>query len=74
MTHNLADYEALALRLASDPARSAPCATKLEHNRLTYPLFDTERFRRHIEAAYCACGRISGAASPRSFRVDPPNG
>ena len=24
----------------------------LEANRLTYPLFDTDRFRRHVEAGY----------------------
>ena len=26
--------------------------TRLERNRLAYPLFDTDRYRRHIEAAY----------------------
>jgi predicted O-linked N-acetylglucosamine transferase (SPINDLY family) len=25
---------------------------KLAHNRETHPLFDTDRFRRHLEAAY----------------------
>ena len=26
--------------------------SKLAHNRATCPLFDTDRFRRHIESAY----------------------
>ncbi|MBM3492619.1 MAG: tetratricopeptide repeat protein [Alphaproteobacteria bacterium] len=49
---SLADYEALALRLATDPAALAAVRAKLEANRLTTALFDTDRFTRHIESAY----------------------
>jgi predicted O-linked N-acetylglucosamine transferase (SPINDLY family) len=49
---SLADYEALALRLASDPASLAALKAKLAANRLTTPLFDSARFTRHLEAAY----------------------
>src|SRR5262249_38808192 len=52
VTDNLADYETLALRLARDPTRLAGLQGRLLQNRTTCPLFDTDRFRRHIEAAY----------------------
>ena len=46
------DYEALALELASNPALLKATREKLKRNRLTTPLYDSERFRRNIEAAY----------------------
>ena len=49
---SLDDYEALALRLASEPNFLAGIKAKLMANRDAYPLFDTARFTRHIEAAY----------------------
>jgi predicted O-linked N-acetylglucosamine transferase (SPINDLY family) len=52
VTSSLADYEALALRLATDPASLAALKAKLAANRLTTPLFDAARFTRHLEAAY----------------------
>lgn len=52
ITHSLSDYEALALQLATDPDKLQTLKTKLERNRRTCALFDTDRFRRHIEAAY----------------------
>lgn len=45
-------YEALAVELATNPARLTDIKQKLERNRLTTPLFDTELFAKHIEAAY----------------------
>jgi predicted O-linked N-acetylglucosamine transferase (SPINDLY family) len=47
-----ADYEALAIDLALNPAKLAALKAKLEKNRLTTPLFDTPRFTKHIETAY----------------------
>jgi predicted O-linked N-acetylglucosamine transferase (SPINDLY family) len=52
ITTSLEDYEALALRLARDPALLGGIKDKLLRNRDTYPLFDTARFTRHLEAAY----------------------
>jgi protein O-GlcNAc transferase len=49
---SLDDYEALALKLARDPSLLASVKAKLARNRDSYPLFDTKRFARHIEAAY----------------------
>ena len=45
-------YEELAVELATDPAKLAGIKQKLSDNRLTTPLFDTELFAKHIEAAY----------------------
>jgi predicted O-linked N-acetylglucosamine transferase (SPINDLY family) len=52
VTENLADYETLALSLARDPARLQKLKGKLTQNLQTAPLFDADRFRPSIEAAY----------------------
>ncbi|HTV35717.1 MAG TPA: tetratricopeptide repeat protein [Xanthobacteraceae bacterium] len=52
ITSSLADYEALALKLARDRALLASIREKLARNRDTCPLFKSERFTRHLEAAY----------------------
>jgi protein O-GlcNAc transferase len=49
---NMEDYEALALRLARDPALLASYRNRLVQNRQGIRLFNTDRFRRHIESAY----------------------
>jgi predicted O-linked N-acetylglucosamine transferase (SPINDLY family) len=72
VTNSLEDYEALALELATDPALLRSIRRKLEANRPTCPLFDSDRFRRHIEAAYATMWDIyRRGESPRSFRVEP---
>ena len=52
VTKTQAEYEALAIELASDPNKLKVIKDKLEGNRFTTPLFDTPRFAKHIEAAY----------------------
>ena len=52
ITRSLEDYEALALKLAHDSALLAALKAKLASHRQTYPLFDTKRFARNLEAAY----------------------
>ncbi len=47
-------YEALAIELATDPEKLARIKRKLSDNRLTTPLFNTQLFTKHIEAAYTA--------------------
>jgi predicted O-linked N-acetylglucosamine transferase (SPINDLY family) len=70
VTHNLQDYGALALKLAQEPALLKSIRHKLEQNRASHPLFDADRFRRHIEAAYTTMWEISERGeSPRSFAV-----
>jgi predicted O-linked N-acetylglucosamine transferase (SPINDLY family) len=52
ITTTPAEFEALAIAIASDRARIEQARAKLLANRPTAPLFDTPRFARHIEAAY----------------------
>jgi predicted O-linked N-acetylglucosamine transferase (SPINDLY family) len=46
-------YESAALALARDPQKLLELRKRLTANRLTKPLFDTTRFTRALEAAYC---------------------
>ena len=72
ITTSLEDYEALALRLARDPERLASVRAKLALNRRSFPLFDTNRFTRHIEAAYTTMWeRAERGERPESFAVGP---
>ena len=70
VTHSLEDYEALALRLARDSEAHAGFRVRLAMNRTTCPLFDTDRFRRHIEAAYTTMWeRWQRGEPPQDFGV-----
>jgi protein O-GlcNAc transferase len=72
ITRSLDDYEALALKLARDPALLASLRARLACQRESYPLFDTERFTRHIEAAYTTMWeRSQRGEPPQSFAVAP---
>jgi predicted O-linked N-acetylglucosamine transferase (SPINDLY family) len=74
ITSSLDEYEALAVELAMNPKRLAEIRSKLARNRGTYPLFDTDRFRRHIEAAYTTMWeRYQRGEPPASFAVAPTN-
>lgn len=52
ITHSLAEYELRAVELATDPVLLAEVKRRLARNRESHALFDTGRFRWHIEAAY----------------------
>ena len=77
-TRDLPAYEAMALDLARNPARLGALRAKLagpagEHARL--PLFDTERFRKGLEAAYAAMWDRAQRGEPAAgFAVDAPGG
>jgi predicted O-linked N-acetylglucosamine transferase (SPINDLY family) len=72
VTRSLAEYEELALRLATDPALLGELRSKLAHNRQAHPLFDTDRFRRHIEMAYTRMWEIwQRGEPPQSFSIEP---
>ena len=69
---SLADYEAVALKLARDPDMLAGAKATLARGRHTCPLFDTDRFRRHIEAAYMMMWeRHCRGETPAGFAVPP---
>jgi protein O-GlcNAc transferase len=71
---NLEAYEALALKLARDPAALRALRARLEQNRATQPLFDTFRFTRNLEAAYTSMWqRAERGEPPRSFAVPQIN-
>jgi protein O-GlcNAc transferase len=71
-TRDLGEYEALALRLATDAPLLRGLRHRLAQNRATCPLFDTDRFRRQIESAYTTMWELQQRGeSPRSFSVEP---
>jgi len=64
ITSSREDYEALALKLAVNRELLADIKARLAQNRATYPLFNTDRFRRHIEAAYITMREHSERGEP----------
>jgi predicted O-linked N-acetylglucosamine transferase (SPINDLY family) len=52
VSSSLADYEATAHALAADPERLRALRQRLEQLRIAHPWFDTDRYRRSLEAAY----------------------
>jgi predicted O-linked N-acetylglucosamine transferase (SPINDLY family) len=59
-----ADYETLALELATTPALLGELRTRLAANRQTAPLFDTKRYTRQLEAAFDAIAQRHAAGLP----------
>ncbi|HET7032994.1 MAG TPA: tetratricopeptide repeat protein [Casimicrobiaceae bacterium] len=47
-----ADYEALAIELATNPAKLREIRERLAHNRFTQPLFDIASYTRALERGY----------------------
>jgi predicted O-linked N-acetylglucosamine transferase (SPINDLY family) len=71
VTRDLREYETLALELARDRARLEQLRARLARNRESAALFDTDRFRRHIESAYASMREIAESGEPpRAFAVD----
>ncbi|MDC1411073.1 tetratricopeptide repeat protein [Amylibacter sp.] len=52
ITHNEEAYEALILELATKPKKLSAIKKKLEANRLSTPLFNTEQYTKHLENGY----------------------
>jgi protein O-GlcNAc transferase len=67
VTTSNAEYEALAFKLATEPASLDAVRSKLSAHRSTHALFDTDRFRRHIESAFTTMHE-------RHRRGEPPDG
>ncbi len=65
-------YEEKAVALATDPAGLAAIRARIETNRLTTSLFDSERYTRHYEAALLGMIERMDAGLPvASFDVAP---
>jgi predicted O-linked N-acetylglucosamine transferase (SPINDLY family) len=72
VTNSLDEYERRALELATMPALLNNTRAKLEGNRTTQPLFDTDRLRRHVESAYLTMwDKYQHGAPPAGFAVEP---
>jgi len=70
VTRDLDEYEATALRLARDRNLLEGLRARLEKNRRVKPLFDTDRFRRHIESAFTTMREMrERGEEPRAFSV-----
>jgi predicted O-linked N-acetylglucosamine transferase (SPINDLY family) len=66
------DYEARALELACAPTMLLELRAKLVAHRSTFPLFDPERYRTAIEAAYATMwSRNEARLPPAGFDVAP---
>ena len=75
VTNNIEDYESLALALARDPQRLRSIKENLLRNRDTMPLFDSERFCRHLESAYETMWQWwRSGESPKPFSITPVTG
>lgn len=70
ITGDFAGYEALALRIASDPPYATELRAKLLRSLETTPLYDVPRFCSHLEAAYATMiGRWQSGEAPCGFSV-----
>ena len=73
VTQSLQDYEALAIKLTEDPDHLRRVRATLAANLATPALFDTDRFRCNIEAAYLEMHRRQQAGEPaEGFAVPLP--
>lgn len=70
VAENYAALAPLAASLAADPARVAALRHRLADNRFTAPLFDSDRFCRHLETAYrMMADRARAGKPPKAFDV-----
>ena len=52
ITSSIQEYEELAIALGNDPHRVQTLKQKLENNKLTTPLFDSDLFTQNIEELF----------------------
>lgn len=65
-----ASYVVLSVRLATEKAYRASLRDKIVAHRFTAPLFDTERFTRHLETAYrMMVDKARAGEAPAAFDV-----
>jgi protein O-GlcNAc transferase len=69
---SMRDYEEKAVELASSPAKLAVVRERLSAQLGTCPLFDVERYTRHLEQAFqMMVERHRGGLAPADFDVPP---
>jgi len=69
-TNNIGEYEVLAFTLATTPDLLKSYRDRLVERRQRLPLFDMDRYRRHMEQAYTTImERHAKGGAPRSFAV-----
>lgn len=67
-----ASYCDVAVALYDDPDRIAALKARLGENRLTRPLFDSERFTRHLERGFASmAARARAGLAPDYIDVEP---
>jgi predicted O-linked N-acetylglucosamine transferase (SPINDLY family) len=67
-----AEYQALAIALARDPARLGVLGQKLAAARTASPLFDTPAYTRHLETAYATMiARHDAGLAPDHIHIAP---
>jgi protein O-GlcNAc transferase len=70
ITCTLAEYEALAVRLALNALELKEIRQKIARNRISEPLFDTPRFVKNLETAYKEMWELFLAGeAPRQIQV-----
>jgi protein O-GlcNAc transferase len=73
VTETAADYETLALRLATDQHLLTELRGRLARNRWRTPLFDMARYTRDVEAGYLQMWEIWRAGeAPRPIHIAEP--
>ena len=61
----------MAIELATNPDKLKNIKAKLERNRMTTPLFDTQLFTKHLEEAYTNMyERYQADLEPEHFYID----
>jgi predicted O-linked N-acetylglucosamine transferase (SPINDLY family) len=71
VTETVEDYEALAIKLATDSEMFTALKRRITKN---CALFDTDLFRRNLEAAYtCMWKQWLSGGNPQPFAVQPPD-
>jgi predicted O-linked N-acetylglucosamine transferase (SPINDLY family) len=71
ITNSQEQYEALAIELAFNPEKLGTIKQRLDKNRLTFPLFDTDLLTKHLEAAYTQMyERYHADLPPEHFHVN----
>lgn len=70
--HDRAAYADLAVALHDDPERLAELKTRVAANARILPLFDSERFTRHLERAFeMMAERAAAGLAPDHIDVEP---